>query len=94
MCTKLAEMSCARHTAMVSEGLQKSGKELELAKRAASLKKELTVTVRFEPNRLSEECLAAAYELALPLVEHDTTGTRMNQRSSGKTNAKKERLVV
>ena len=94
MCTKLAETSCARHTATVSEGSQKSGKELELAKPAAGLKKELKVTVRFEPNRLSEECLSAAYELALPLVEHDTTGKRVNRKSSGKTNAKQVRLVV
>jgi len=94
MYTKLAETSYARHTAMVSEGLQKSGKELELAKPATGLKNELTVTVRFEPNRLSEECLASAYELALPLVEHDTTGKRMNKKSRGKTDAPKERLVM
>lgn len=65
-----------------------------MVKPAVGLKKELKVTVRFEPNRLSEECLAAAYELALPLIEHDTAGMRMNRKSSGKTNAKKERLVV
>ncbi len=94
MYTKLAETSYARHTAKVSEESQKSGKELELAKPAAGLKKELKVTVRFEPNRLSEECLAAAYELAIPLIEHDTTRKRVNRQSSGKTNAPKERLVV
>jgi len=94
MYTKLAETSCARPTATVSEGSRKSGKELELAKPAANAKKELKVTVRFEPNRLSEECLAAAYELALPLVEHDTSGRRMNQKSRSKTSGKKERLVV
>ena len=94
MYTKLTEASCAHHTAKVSEGSQKSGKELQLAKPTTGLKKEFKVTVRFEPNRLSEECLATAYELALPLVEHDATGKRMNRKSTGKTNAKKERLVV
>lgn len=27
----------------------------------------LTIKVQFEPNRLSEQCLMTAYELALPL---------------------------
>jgi hypothetical protein len=65
-----------------------------LARRAVRQKKEFVVTVQFESNRLSEECLAAAYELALPLVEHDTAGKRKQRASNGKTNRTKERQVV
>jgi len=39
----------------------------------------VNVRVQFEPNRLSDQCLATAYELALPLVRKD----RRQRRKSG-----------
>ncbi len=35
----------------------------------------LTIKVQFEPNRISEQCLMTAYELALPL-RSETAGAK------------------
>jgi hypothetical protein len=41
----------------------------------------LKVTVQFEPNRLSDECLSKAYELALPLNSQQTKSKAKQQNS-------------
>jgi hypothetical protein len=39
----------------------------------------LNVKVQFEPNRLSEQCLATAYEVALPLVSQKVVDKKKRQ---------------
>jgi hypothetical protein len=39
-----------------------------MASTVRSQRMTLNVTVEFEPNRLANDCLASAYELAVPLV--------------------------
>jgi hypothetical protein len=53
-------------------------------KAARSQRKELQVSIRFEPNRLSDQCLANAYELAFPVIQQDTTRKRSKERIGGK----------
>ncbi|MCI0558087.1 MAG: hypothetical protein MN733_06300 [Nitrososphaera sp.] len=42
-------------------------------------KREMVVTVNFEPNRMEEENLKAAYELIMPIVERVEAKTKRNK---------------
>jgi hypothetical protein len=53
----------------------------------------LNVNVQFEPNRLAEQCLATAYELALPLVSQKVNDKKRRQNSKD-SNETETRLAV
>lgn len=55
----------------------------------------LRVTVSFEPSRLSDECLATAYELVIPLVCQDTKkqSQKRLQLEKAKDNRPKRMMV-
>ncbi|MBZ0185832.1 MAG: hypothetical protein K8F91_06220 [Candidatus Obscuribacterales bacterium] len=60
----------------MAKDLGSSRKDSRLRKPARQDKKGLVAVVSFEPNRLSDECLASAYELALPIVQEEPTRQR------------------
>ena len=51
-----------------------------MAPTARSRRVELKVTVNFEPSRLSDDCLANAYELVLPLVSQQVVVKKKTRR--------------
>jgi hypothetical protein len=66
-----------------------------VSKASRSGRKELQVSISFEPNRLSDQCLANAYELAFPVIQQDATRTRIKEKAGGKLpNLQSERLVI
>lgn len=46
----------------------------------------LKVNVTFEPNRLADDCLTGAYELALPVVSQQVA-TKKSERLAGEKSA-------
>ena len=44
-----------------------------MSKKAAKKRKSLTVSVSYEPSRLADECLAAAYEQVVPVKSRLTS---------------------
>ncbi len=55
-----------------------------MSKAAQGSKRELQVSISFEPNRLSDQCLATAYELAFPVIQQDTSRKRIKEPFAGK----------
>ena len=53
----------------------------------------LKVNVQFEPNRLSEQCLMTAYELALPVCSEMIAGSKAKPRLQ-KSEGLQTRLAV
>jgi hypothetical protein len=64
-----------------------------VSKAARSGRRELQVSVSFEPNRLSDQCLATAYELALPVIQQGTTRKRIKETFDGKLPVLEKRKV-
>ncbi len=60
---------------------------------ARSRRRELQVSISFEPNRLSDQCLATAYELAFPVLQQDTSRKRINEPFGGKLPELEQRKV-
>lgn len=72
-----------------------SRKDDRLRKPACRDRKALQVVISFEPNRLSDECLASAYELALPIVQQESTRQRPKKNNDKEIHAStNERLVI
>ena len=53
----------------------------------------LKMTVQFEPNRLADECLSKAYELALPLTSQQA-GSKTKQQRNRMTDNREFRKAV
>ncbi len=72
-----------------------SRKDDRLRKPARRGDKTLRGVISYEPNRLSDECLASAYELALPLVQPVLTRRRTKRNESDElNNSVSERTVI
>jgi hypothetical protein len=63
-----------------------------LTKPAQVRRKELKVTVRFEPNRLSDQFLATAYELVVPIREEDTSRRRKQEKKQLQSGVKQKKV--
>jgi hypothetical protein len=54
-----------------------------LSKATQRAKIELQVSISFESNRLSEQFLTTAYELAFPVIQQDTARKRIRETYAG-----------
>ena len=79
----------------MAKGSSNSRKGNGLRTPARRGEKALRAVISFEPNRLSDECLASAYELALPIVQQEPTKRRPKRNNNNESHdCTNQRLVI